>query len=249
MTNSGVIFKRCGCRHPGSNRLLEAACRRLRERNHGSWYYHCTVTTLSGKRERVRRGGYVSRRDAEKARDALLAQSREVCTTQVWTVARWLRHWLTTRTSIRPSTLRSYTEHVDRHLIPHLGRIRLGELGGRNVTAMFTALAGTDNRYGRPPDPVDTSSDPGHAALGAERRDPRGADPRQPGPVRGTADPAPPAGAGMDHASGRAVATQRPPLPGRGVDRGAGGRLPPLRQYRPAVCDVVVDRPARFASG
>ncbi len=153
MANSGVIFKRCGCRHAETGRLLEAACLRLSERGHGSWYYHCTVTTLSGRRERVRRGGYLSRRDAEKARDELLAQSREECTTQVWTVARWLRYWLTTRTSIRPSTLRSYTEHVDRHLIPHLGRLRLGELTGRDVTAMFTALAATDNRYGRLPTP------------------------------------------------------------------------------------------------
>jgi hypothetical protein len=32
-------------------------------------------------------------------------------------VARWLRYWLSTRISIRPSTLRSYTEHVERHLI------------------------------------------------------------------------------------------------------------------------------------
>jgi integrase len=69
-------------------------------------------------------------------------------------VARWLRHWLSTRTSIRPSTLRSYTDHVERHLIPHLGRIRLGELTGRDVTAMFAALTSTDTRLGRPPTPA-----------------------------------------------------------------------------------------------
>ncbi len=61
-----------------------------------------------------------------------------------------MRYWLTTRTSIRPSTLRSYTEHVEQHLIPHLGRIRLGELTGRDVAAMFTILAATHTRYGRP---------------------------------------------------------------------------------------------------
>jgi hypothetical protein len=49
--------------------------------------------TQQRRRERVRRGGYLTRRDAEKARDELLAQSREECTTQVWTVARWLRYW------------------------------------------------------------------------------------------------------------------------------------------------------------
>jgi integrase len=60
---------------------------------------------------------------------------------------------LTTRSRIRPSTLRSYSEHVERHLIPHLGRIRLGELTGRQVTAMFATLGATVNRYGRTPTP------------------------------------------------------------------------------------------------
>jgi hypothetical protein len=53
-------------------------------------------------------------------------------------VARWLRFWLSTRTSIRPSTLRSYTEHVERHLVPFPGSTRVGE------------LARTETRYGTP---------------------------------------------------------------------------------------------------
>jgi hypothetical protein len=76
MNSNGVIFKRCGCRHPQTRRLLETACPRLSDRGHGSWYFHCTVTTMWGEPERVRRGGYA--------------------------------------TSIRPSTLRSYTEHAVR---------------------------------------------------------------------------------------------------------------------------------------
>jgi hypothetical protein len=59
--------------------------------------------------------------------------------------------WLTTRASIRASTLHSYTEHVERHLIPYLGSVRLGELTGRHIAATFTKLACTDTRYGRPP--------------------------------------------------------------------------------------------------
>jgi integrase-like protein len=109
---------------------------------------------MFGRRERVRRGGYPSRRAAEAARDELLERSRAERTAQTWTVARWLRNWLSTRTSIRPSTLRSYTEHVERHLIPHLSRIRLGELTGRDVAATFATLAATDTRYGRPATPA-----------------------------------------------------------------------------------------------
>jgi integrase len=64
-----------------------------------------------------------------------------------------LRFWLSTRASIRPSTLRSYTEHVENHLIPYLGSIRLGELAGRQVAAMLITLGATVNRYGRIPAP------------------------------------------------------------------------------------------------
>jgi hypothetical protein len=49
------------------------------------------------------------------------------------TVARWLRYWLTTRSGIRPTILRRYTERVERHLLPHLGRIHFAELTGRHV--------------------------------------------------------------------------------------------------------------------
>lgn len=153
MSSDGAIFKRCGCRQPGTNRLMGSACERLGERGHGSWYFHCTVVTLSGKRERVRRGGHATRREAKVARDALLARSAEECTTQIWTLDRWLRYWLITRTRIRPTTLRSYADHVERHLIPHLGRIRLGELTGRHLTAMFATLGSTNNNRGRPPTP------------------------------------------------------------------------------------------------
>lgn len=66
---------------------------------------------------------------------------------------RWLRYWLTTRTKIRPTTLRSYDVHVERHLIPYLGRLRLSELTGRHITDMITAIGATTNRYGRPPTP------------------------------------------------------------------------------------------------
>jgi len=126
----------------------------LSERGHGSWYFDCAVATVRGRRERVRRGGYPTRRDAVAARDALLNRSAEDRGVDAWTVGRWLRYWLTTRASIRPSTLRSYTEHVELHLIPHLGRVRLGELTGRQVADMFRELAATNNRWGRPPTPA-----------------------------------------------------------------------------------------------
>jgi integrase len=104
--------------------------------------------------ERVRRGGFPSRSAAEAARDELLARSAEDATAETWTVARWLTWWLSTRSSLRPSTLRSYTNHVQLHLIPYLGRIRLAELTGRDVAEMFTMLTEAPTRHGRPMTPA-----------------------------------------------------------------------------------------------
>jgi hypothetical protein len=81
MRGNGVIMKRCGCLEPGTRRRMGRGCPRLAERGHGSWYFHCSVTTMFGWRERVRRGGYLTRREAEAARDELLERSRVERTT------------------------------------------------------------------------------------------------------------------------------------------------------------------------
>ncbi|MDY7084014.1 MAG: site-specific integrase, partial [Actinomycetota bacterium] len=129
MSVDGVL-KRCGYRSAGSRRLLSSACPRLAERGHGSWCFDRAVPVLPGRRERLRRGGYPTRQEAVAARDALLGDV-VTATAEEWMVERWLRYWLTTRTRIRPTTLRSYQIHVENHLIPHPGRVRLSELAGR----------------------------------------------------------------------------------------------------------------------
>ena len=241
----GVIVKRCGCLEPGTRRRLGRRCGRLPERGHGSWYFHCSVTTMFGRRERVRRGGYGTRREAEAARDELLERSRAERTTATWTVARWLRYWLSTRTRIRPSTLRSYTEHVERHLIPHLGRIRLGELTGRDVTAMFATLSTTDTRFGRPPTPATLHRIRAtlRSALNAAIRDGLLRD----NPARHVELPTPRRPQPQVWTDNRVDAWRRGEVRpvGGGVDGPAAGRVLRLRAGGPAVRDVVADRPAR----
>ncbi|GAA2401223.1 hypothetical protein GCM10010404_68770 [Nonomuraea africana] len=51
---------------------------------------------------------------------------------------------------LRPSTRKSYADHVRLYLIPYLGRIELAELASRDMARMFAALAGRRNRYGEP---------------------------------------------------------------------------------------------------
>lgn len=69
---SGGVFKRCGCRSSETGRLLSSACPEFIDRGHGSWYFDCAVPVLPGRRERLRRGGYPTRREAIAARDTLL---------------------------------------------------------------------------------------------------------------------------------------------------------------------------------
>jgi hypothetical protein len=72
VSNTGVIFKRGGCRD-SARRRLENSCPRLAERGHGTWYFHSSATNLLGRRERVRRGGFPSQAAARRARDEWLA--------------------------------------------------------------------------------------------------------------------------------------------------------------------------------
>ncbi|MFE9192003.1 tyrosine-type recombinase/integrase [Micromonospora sp. NPDC007208] len=143
-------MKRCGCLNPATRRPLGKACGRLPEPDHGSWYFHCSTRNLVGQVERVRRGGFSSAQAARRAREELLALSREEQAGRSWTLARWLRYWLSTRTRIRATTKMHYTRDVETFLIPHLGQLILGDLTGRQLNAAFAQIAVTRNRAGQP---------------------------------------------------------------------------------------------------
>ncbi|MFD0746611.1 tyrosine recombinase XerC [Phytohabitans flavus] len=70
-----------------------------------------------------------------------MAQSRKQFAGRTWTVAQWLRYWLTTRRSIRPATLHIYARHVEKDLVPTIGHLRPAEVTGRHLTAMFAESA------------------------------------------------------------------------------------------------------------
>ncbi|MEV0131730.1 tyrosine-type recombinase/integrase [Dactylosporangium sp. NPDC050688] len=152
MASKGVIFKRCGCRD-GNGRRLEQRCPRLIEQAHGSWCFHASARNLLGRSERVRRGGYPSQAAARRARDEWLAATGEERTARSWTVERWLRYWLSTRTHLRPTSMLHYTRDVEQVLIPRLGTLRLADLDGPLLRARFAEIAKTTNRKGQPQSP------------------------------------------------------------------------------------------------
>jgi len=68
--------------------------------------------------------------------------------------------------------MHGYRDHIDRYLIPGLGRVTLADLTPRRLHACFDLLAGQRTREGNAGGGVDGGPGAGDAALGAERRRP-----------------------------------------------------------------------------
>jgi hypothetical protein len=56
------------------------------------------------------------------------------------TMAEWLTTWLASRRKIRPSVERSYRQHIDNWLIPHLGHIQLERLNAGHIAGLFATI-------------------------------------------------------------------------------------------------------------
>lgn len=145
-----VVYKRCGCVEAAGGRQLGRRCARLGEDGHGRWYVAVQVSGLSGRRERIRRGGFSTPEEARQAGEELIAADCGGRPGGMCTVGQWLVHWQEGLRGLRLSTWTAYDSHIRLYLIPQLGRIRLAALTSRQVEQMFTALAMRRNRHGRP---------------------------------------------------------------------------------------------------
>jgi len=99
----------------------------------------------TGRRRQATKSGFATAHQAQQARQDLLQQHRHglLPSTRNLTVGQWLEIWYAGKLgtdSLRPTTARSYRHHLDAYLLPHLGRLRLGELRPAHVTAMYTAI-------------------------------------------------------------------------------------------------------------
>ena len=89
-------------------------------------------------------GGYATREEAETARDKARVAAREGRLPAVpsrETVAQYLTRWLAIHDSqVKPTTLASYKMHVDRHIVPALGEVRLKKLDRATLNTFFAQL-------------------------------------------------------------------------------------------------------------
>jgi hypothetical protein len=141
MASEGCVYRRCGCVDPATGRQFGQNCPRLAGSRHGSWYVRLELPAgLDGHRQRIRRGGYSSRKAAAAVLARLRAPQPGEPGGRMLTVGDWLTHWLVSRTAPAASTVRGYTAHVRLYLAPYLGQVLLAELSAAHVQAMFTAI-------------------------------------------------------------------------------------------------------------
>ncbi len=138
----GSVYKRCGCMQEYDARGNRKACK-LR---HGSWVFVADAGRKpDGKRRQIKRGGFRTQAGAQ-AELAALSDSVVKGThahDERQTVAAFLVKWLHEKAAngLRPTTARSYRQHIDGYLVPHLGRHRLGELRPSHVEEMLRGIA------------------------------------------------------------------------------------------------------------
>src|SRR3954451_18338084 len=113
-------------------------------RSDGRWAAEHYVTE-AGTHRRVRRTVYgKSRAEVEeklvdmRRREAAGTPSTPVQLTLEAYLGEWLSQVVALR--VRPNTLAAYKFHVDRYLVPGLGKQRLGRLGVRDLRLYFDSL-------------------------------------------------------------------------------------------------------------
>ena len=148
---NGVGFNWQGHSASAAGPAVTCRCPHLARPGHGSWYYAAQVTTVGGRKARYRRGGFATRDTAVAARQAILDGPADEAAAGAWTVARWLRYWLAqAEPHLRPSTAHGYRDHIDRYLIPSIGRITLADLTGKRLQACFNLLSRQRTKNGTP---------------------------------------------------------------------------------------------------
>jgi len=146
----GSTFKRCTCppqyrttvdQATGREKKIRINCRR----NHGSWSYIIdTGRDAEGRRRQLKKGGFKSEDEAVAAMQLEIQRVNTGTFTSDdgQTVAQWLATWvdLKARAGRRESTLRSYRQHIEAHIAPAIGRIRLRDLRPGHVDKLLSQL-------------------------------------------------------------------------------------------------------------
>ena len=113
------------------------------------------------ERRRETKAGFATQKECQAAMNKLLVaveQQTYQAPTKA-TVRQYLtKEWLpAVKATIRPSTYNSYVQHVECHIAPHIGSVKLQKLSGSQVNALYAKLAEsgkTDGKHGLSPQTI-----------------------------------------------------------------------------------------------
>ena len=105
------------------------------------------------ERRRAIKGGFRTQKECQAAMNKLLVsvESHNYTAPSKATVRQYLtKEWLpAVKATIRPSTYNSYVQHVECHIAPHIGSVKLAKLSGSQVNALYAKLAETGSKDGK----------------------------------------------------------------------------------------------------
>jgi len=110
----------------------------------GAWCFVVDVPTGDGSRKQLRRRGFATKRAAQEALTDVLASAQRgtyVASSRV-TVAGYFGTWLDSLPAAgrRPSTVASYRQKVESHLLPALGAVELQGLTATHLDGLYSDL-------------------------------------------------------------------------------------------------------------
>jgi integrase len=105
------------------------------------------------ERRRATKAGFATRKEAQAALSKLLVSVEEksyVAPSKLSLREYLIKEWLPAiEATIRPSTFRSYKQHVECHICPHLGAVQLQKLCGSQINGLYAKLALSGKKDGK----------------------------------------------------------------------------------------------------
>jgi integrase len=105
------------------------------------------------ERRRETKSGFATQKECQAAMNKLLVavEQHNYSPPTKASVREYLtKEWLpAVKATIRPSTYGSYAQHVECHIVPHIGTVKLQKLSGSQVNALYAKLAETGKKDGK----------------------------------------------------------------------------------------------------
>ncbi|TQF05521.1 site-specific integrase [Kitasatospora acidiphila] len=129
----------------GNQRIgrLEAACPRLSQKGHGSWYYSIELPLkVGGKRNRAVEGGFrTQKRASAEAKKAYNLALAGIDPHSKLTLKQYMEEWLEGKEDLAKSTADKYGQHIRDVIAPYIGHVELVDLRPDHIREMFSAIA------------------------------------------------------------------------------------------------------------